>query len=67
MHDSQKITFLKGTFGSLGPIRASLEHFLVITQSALLRVPAHQSVGVSQASQNHCNSAQVKNTELVLC
>lgn len=55
-----KITLLKGSFGSLGPIRASLEHFLVITQSALLRVPAHQSVSVSQAPQNSHITTQVK-------
>lgn len=41
-----EITRPKGSFGSLGPIRASLEHFLVITQSVLSRIPAQQSVSV---------------------
>ena len=36
----------RGSYRSLGPIRASSEHLVVITQSVLLRIPAHQSATV---------------------
>lgn len=35
-----------GSYRSLGPIRASSEHLVVITQSVLLRIPAHQSASI---------------------